>query len=162
MAESNFLSWFLRHQERHVPRVAGMLGPEDFEHRLLRERARSDRTGSHFALVTFNLPSRDEGEHRNDVMDRLARTIASRIRLSDVAGWYGTGDRIGMILPGTTKVGAAHLVQQIESALHAGLAGKARAGGVALALECKVFTYPSASIEPVEAANGHPQRRSVG
>src|SRR5690349_15550991 len=80
----------------------GLLPYGAFHRELKRQRAMRDRSGGSFALVVFIDPGagKDHGSH-----SKLAALIASRIRLSDVAGEYENGSKLGVILPDTDAKG---------------------------------------------------------
>jgi len=75
-------------------------------HRLLeQERARAERTGLEFSLLTFHVPAGEEGRR---LVPRLAAELSSRVRATDTVGWLDQG-RVGVLLPATIPPGAHRL-----------------------------------------------------
>ena len=102
---------------------------EDFERILLRERARSDRSGEVFSLVVFTVGGQPADL---EALAHLARILQQRLRLSDDAGRLG--DRqIGALLPATPAAGAWTVVGDVCVCVPAGLPLP----------DCAVYCYPS-------------------
>jgi len=82
----------------------------EFEAILRYERARADRAGSSFSLVTLEV----EGYHNKDnELKRLLQALRERIRTTDQLGWLD--DRtIGILLPSTDLEGAWIFVVNFE------------------------------------------------
>ncbi|WP_197526565.1 sugar transferase [Botrimarina colliarenosi] len=79
-----------------------MLSPERFELAAAAERMRVDRNGSVVSLLVVE-PSATKNSPK-DILD-LERMLASRLRLTDTAGWLRDG-RLGLLLPDTPESGA--------------------------------------------------------
>jgi lipopolysaccharide/colanic/teichoic acid biosynthesis glycosyltransferase len=96
---------------------------------LQRERMRSDRGNSTFALLTLNF------SHvlRASELHVLADVLSSRIRSTDDAGMLAV-DRVGIILPETPVAGAWKLANDLLALLPQPLRN----------VTCDVFTYPNA------------------
>lgn len=94
---------------------------------LLRERMRSDRGNSTFALLTLTFSH----SMRSVELNALAEILSARIRATDDAGML-SADRVGIILPETPEEGAWKLANDIVALLPQALRGVA----------CDVFTYP--------------------
>ena len=95
---------------------------------LQRERMRSDRGNSTFALLTLTYSHAMRGSE----LQVLAEILAARIRATDDAGVLAA-DRVGIILPETPVEGAWKLANDIVALLPQALRGVA----------CDVFTYPN-------------------
>lgn len=94
-----------------------LFGHRQFERQLLRERALADRMHTQFVLLVFALPSVEDRKSLASMMTLLGQTICRRIRMSDLAGWYGPGhERIGILLHATAQDDVNRLIDQIEKA----------------------------------------------
>jgi lipopolysaccharide/colanic/teichoic acid biosynthesis glycosyltransferase len=95
----------------------GLHSPSGVQRALLRERARTERSGDVFCCALFRL---DRGTREN--LQDLAGLIARRVRLTDEVGWFDP-DTVCAILPQTDEPGAhcfaadvvAQASQQIDS-----------------------------------------------
>ena len=89
----------------------GICSEEHFQRILRRERARSDRYGSPFSMLVFDLcycaPIASDRA-------RFIQKLVERIRPTDEIGWFRPGD-IGIILPNTLPSGALKLSEDICS-----------------------------------------------
>lgn len=81
--------------------LARIHGSAEFRRLVLRERARSDRSGEQFCLLVFE--SREEPSRRT--LRRLAMILAGRLRITDDLGWLDDG-RMAVLLPCTPPAGA--------------------------------------------------------
>jgi lipopolysaccharide/colanic/teichoic acid biosynthesis glycosyltransferase len=99
---------------------------------LSRECARSDRSGGGFALVVFRIG----GGRRiaSTFLRHLVRTLAARMRESDVIGWLDER-RVAAVLPATSAEGAGAFVASLHEAV----------GPHAPAPSCTIHTYPWSS-----------------
>ena len=127
------------------PAISGLLSSTDFERALLRERARSDRTGSHFLLLVLKVVHSDTQRERDEgTMHNLAQTVRERCRISDLAGWYrAENEQIGLILPATPPEAAHSLVLAIEAIFHDRTRRRTPPDRPLPEIACEVFTYPS-------------------
>jgi hypothetical protein len=114
----------------------GFLPYGAFHRELKRQRAMRDRSGGNFTLVVFRDPGngKDGSGH-----SKLAALIASRIRLSDIAGEYENGSKLGVILPDTDVKGAELFVAAMEDLLRREMNGRWRPESK---LHCEVSVYP--------------------
>jgi len=97
-----------------------LFGHRQFERQLLRERALADRMHTQFALLVFALPDLVDRKRIPSMMTLLGQTVCRRIRMSDLAGWYGPGhERIGILLHATAQDDVQNLIEQIEKAFQA-------------------------------------------
>jgi len=102
---------------------------EDFQTILRRERARADRGNKKFSLLVFEV----EGFDENSTFTKfLVKFLSSRVRLSDVIGWFNENN-IGILLPDTTSEGAYKLAEEIRQKVALTISSPA----------CKVYMYPS-------------------
>jgi lipopolysaccharide/colanic/teichoic acid biosynthesis glycosyltransferase len=92
-----------------------------------RERMRSDRFQSSFALLTLSFSSSMNGESAG-----LGRILRKRIRATDEAGFLSPR-RVGLVLPETPASGAWKLADDICHLLPANMQQP----------ECDVYVYPS-------------------
>ena len=102
---------------------------EDFQAILKRERARADRGNKKFSLLVFEVESFDAN---SSFAKFLVKFLSSRVRLSDVIGWFNENS-IGILLPDTTSEGAYKLAEEIRQKIALTLISPA----------CKVYMYPS-------------------
>ena len=123
----------------------GLLPYGMFQRELQRQRAMSDRSGGNFVLVVFSDPA-GAGTEGKSGPAKLAAVIASRIRLSDVAGEYDNHSRIGVILPDTDAKGAELFIEAVETLLRREMNGRWRPDSK---WHCEVSSYPQA--QPVVA-----------
>jgi lipopolysaccharide/colanic/teichoic acid biosynthesis glycosyltransferase len=123
----------LAHRLRHWTGASGkdvlasLLSPDQFRNLLGRERARSDRTGEPFALLTLGLaPTPDPSA----TACRLVKVLQKRLRVSDVAGWLD--GQVCVLLPDTGAEGAWTLADAVCKRIANGLPPC-----------CEVYVYPT-------------------
>jgi lipopolysaccharide/colanic/teichoic acid biosynthesis glycosyltransferase len=121
----------------------GFNSKHDFTLVLERERARADRNGHGFSLVTFKV-----GEGNQATADRLKQVLADRLRLTDELGWYDD-ERLGVLLFNTPREGAWNYANRVQAALLQ--TAPLQTAPLQAALlpvdplpECGVYTYPAA------------------
>lgn len=102
---------------------------EDFKAILRRERARADRGNKKFSLIIFEVKDLEENE---SLIRYIINMLSSRVRLSDVMGWFDEKS-IGILLPDTTQEGAQKLADEIRKKVALTISSPA----------CNVFMYPS-------------------
>jgi hypothetical protein len=73
----------------------GLQSPEQFQAVLKRERARSDRSGDPFSLLSLGVKDWESGR---TTLVRLARLLRRRLRATDEAGWIDSR-HIGIAMP---------------------------------------------------------------
>ncbi len=97
--------------------IPGFLSWNDFNHRIIQERSRTDRTNAPFTLVSFSLivpASNEENVHR--LLEILASVIRDRTRKSDIKGVHGKeNQKLGLILPNTNFEKASIVIQAVEA-----------------------------------------------
>jgi len=109
--------------------LPGIHTAEQFCTILEQERARADRKGHQFSMVVF-----DTGDLKAESIQaqHLACVLVKRIRLTDQVGWFD-GRRIGVVLPGTSVIGAWALADDVCQAITT----------KASPPKCTFYTYPS-------------------
>jgi lipopolysaccharide/colanic/teichoic acid biosynthesis glycosyltransferase len=120
-----------------------LLSAHHFGAALRRERLRSDRTLSQFAMLTLDFGKRGLSEQSQDAANEV---LQGRVRESDIAGWLDQR-KVGIILPDTSPAGAWKLADDLQSSL-------AERG---LRAKCEVYVYPSVNAEnqpSLDAAGG--------
>ena len=76
-------------------------------------------------------------------MHLLAQIVCQRARVSDIAGWYGPDhQRLGLLLPRTSREGGHRLIRDLEDRFHDRLAGDIARGRSLPRLSCDMFRYP--------------------
>jgi lipopolysaccharide/colanic/teichoic acid biosynthesis glycosyltransferase len=106
----------------------GFNSKHDFLFVLERERARADRNGHGFSLVTFKVADKAESA------DRLKQVLTDRLRLTDELGWYDD-ERLGVLLFNTPREGAWNYANRVQATL---------LQAADPLPHCSVFTYPAA------------------
>src|SRR4051794_7700757 len=81
--------------------------PREFSAMVCRERARADRSGGDFSVVTFRGGS-SPGEA--DVLRRVAKHLAERARIIDQYGWNGES-AVWLLLPHCPPTAAEKIAQ---------------------------------------------------
>ncbi|HEY2881898.1 MAG TPA: sugar transferase [Pirellulales bacterium] len=88
---------------------SNLLPPHDFRKLLIRERARSDRSGDRFSLIVFAPADGLEAHHLHVQLEEI---LSRRLRVTDQAGWLDA-QRLGVALPATSPRGAWHLAEDV-------------------------------------------------
>lgn len=125
-----------------------------FAQRLEEEVARSRRYHLPLSLLLIDLDgfkaANDRLGHRagDDVLRCVARTLSDGVRLMDVVARFG-GDEFTVILPNTTKVGAAVLAERLRVGIEAVAHGAAAVGAITASIG--VASLPDEDIDSPEA-----------
>lgn len=145
---------------RYLPRIGasrrngkrdplrGLLGVEQFQRTLRRERARTDRSGDAFSLLTLTPRER---RTLDQTLDFLADLLKDRLRLTDEAGWLSRRV-VGVVLPNTPAGGAWKLADDLCLAFPEALAPPL----------CAVYSYPSDFLTDEDRRAGTLWRLSEG
>jgi lipopolysaccharide/colanic/teichoic acid biosynthesis glycosyltransferase len=142
------LTWLSRYLPRIGALVAnrprdplrGLQAIEQFQRTLRRERARTDRSGDAFSLLTLTARER---RTREETFDFLADLLKDRLRLTDEAGWMSRR-AVGVVLPNTPASGAWKVADDLCLAFPDALAPPL----------CAVYTYPSSFLTEEERRTG--------
>lgn len=133
--------WAARSNRRSV---RGVHSRWQFRRVLVRERARSDRSGDRFSLIVFK--ARDLAT-ADTMWPRLTRILRQRLRLTDEMGWLD-GQLLGAVLPATPPRGAWKLADDI-----------CRQFEPHIVPLCSVYSYPS---ETDQLDRSIPESRRAG
>lgn len=111
---------------------------------LRQERARADRSGTTFVVISFDVEIKSRHQDlRPKTMQVLADCVSSCLRLSDVKGWlHDDGEVVAAILPGTTKEKSYIPVRRMEHLFFQKLDMKPFGRDDLPKLQCRVYTYP--------------------
>lgn len=96
---------------------------------LLRERARADRNHHEFSVIALEL---GKLKRNSDVLMRLHKFLNTRLRRIDEIGWF-TREQLGIVLPYTDSVSAAHLANEMRRQFQDVIAGE----------QVQIYAYPS-------------------
>lgn len=124
-----------------------------FVQRLEEEVARSRRYHLPLSLLLVDLDgfkaANDRLGHRagDDVLRGVAKTLSQGVRLMDVVSRYG-GDEFTVLLPNTTKVGAAVLAERLRVGLEVVGQGPAAAGAITASIG--IASLPDEAIDSPE------------
>lgn len=128
------MSWRLRLQNvlngalGSTPRepVRALYPPGEFRRLIVKERDRAGRHNAPFSLVLIQT----EGRGRPETPGAAVAPILRRLRTVDEIGWFDD-DRLGILLPYTTRAGALQLVECLREPLQSLGSGR-----------CEVYTFP--------------------
>lgn len=138
-----FHSWLRRSLPKPRPKntpYSIMLPPELLRRSLERERARADRTGDAFSMITLTPRFQEE---REKMIDYLATYFYKRLRITDEVGWLDD-DRMAVLLSFTRADGAWKVADDVVASVPEHLAPPL----------CAVFTYPCYTNGPDGAGSG--------
>jgi lipopolysaccharide/colanic/teichoic acid biosynthesis glycosyltransferase len=121
-------TWCSTHEGSGHAAIAGLCSAEQFWKTLHRERARTERSGMPFSLLTFT-PRQQSSAHAT--LSCLARILTMRLRLTDEAGWLDQW-QVGVVLPATGAAGAWKVADDVVRAFSDDV----------LPPLCKVYGYP--------------------
>ncbi len=117
--------------------AAGILPRDHFRRLIEYERYRSGRNNHEFSLVLIAMDA--DAKHSARSVARLKK-IARQLRQVDEVGWFDD-QRIGILLPYTSREGASLLMSRICHDLEAECSET---------LECHIFSYPDKQVFGVE------------
>ncbi len=121
-------AWCSAHEGGSEAALAGVCSVGQFWKTLRRERARTDRNGVPFSLLTFTPPQRSSA---SATLICLSRTLTERLRLTDEVGWLDEW-QVGVMLPATGAAGAWKVANDVVQAF---------SDDMLLPL-CRVYGYP--------------------
>jgi len=101
--------------------------PDQMQHILNRERARSDRNGRQFSLMLLEITPESKPGQVQEIIEKIMR----RVRCTDEVGWLSR-NCIGIIMPDTSEPGALTVAQYMEQAFNVEIVSRIR-----------VASYPS-------------------
>ncbi len=114
---------------RHESLLKKINTEEGFAGVLMRERARADRNGNGFSIVSFAL---DDQEVQSEAVRRFLGLLVERMRETDEIGWLGR-QHVGVLLFNTPMPGAHDFVRRLK--------GDGRLPGIPA--KVMVSTYPA-------------------
>ena len=154
MVLSDLMVRLRRVRQAHRSRSLRHLCPPDhFRKTIERERARTDRNGDPFSLITF---AAREPETSEDTFTHLVKILQGRLRRTDEIGWLDD-QHVAAVLPSTPLEGAAKVADDICLGFP----------DDRLPPQCEIYCYPSDYRIEVERAGRAPRRaetpaRSMG
>ena len=110
-----------------------LLGEALFKDALLRERRRSDRVGTPFAVL---LVDRGDGSSREFQWAPLLQAVAAVKRDVDVVGWLDRGEVLGLLLAEASGAGALKVLERVRREIRSRLGDSALA-----ALSLRLYTH---------------------
>jgi hypothetical protein len=119
----------------------GLLTRERFEEQLLIERARADRAGASFSLLTFRVASATDPEARETAGRVLAHVLLKRTRTIDTKGIYGEG--LGLIMPYTPSSKVDKVWENVSDSYKRRVVAELGGRLPVPELACEVYAYPS-------------------
>ena len=120
--------------------LAELLSPGQFRKLLERERARADRGGARFSLLSFTF-----ARPNNADLGFLVSVLKGRLRSEDDVGWLD-GSKVGALLPGTSSSGAWKVAKDVCLLMP----------GTVPAPVCTVYEYPAETGQDTTGKNGFP------
>lgn len=116
-----------------------LLPSETFDEYLTKERARADRGGNSFVLLTVDVCAARDSEAYEAAVGVVSTLLEERTRVIDIKGWFS--QRIGLILPLTTAEQAQIVWTHLEEAYKRKMTQSGYKDTVPLKSE--IYTYPS-------------------
>jgi hypothetical protein len=98
---------------------------EEFHSILVREKARADRTGQGFSVVTIEVFSLH-------AVTSFVNHLQQRFRASDDIGWFD-GNKLGVFLFNTAALGASQFVNKCRENMGDGFSS----------FKCSIYSYPN-------------------
>lgn len=119
----------------------GMLSRDRFEEQLLIERARADRAGASFSLLTFRVAAVADAEARQVARRVLAHVLMKRTRTIDTKGIYGEG--LALIMPYTPSSKVDTVWDNVNDSYKRRVVAELGGRLPVPELACEVYAYPS-------------------
>lgn len=144
-ASRGLFAWFTSRDKRNAPTEGAFLPAEIFEAQLNRERARADRSGSTFVVLTFKVELDQADRALTEGAERLlADTLTGELRLCDTKGWHANGTTsVAAILPNTSEFESYTPMRRAETAFRERFKRAFPGVSDAPQLQCGVHAYPS-------------------
>lgn len=121
--------------------IEGLLSFEAFDEQLLKERARSDRSGGAFCLLVIDIPLPRNTAAYQKAAWVLASVLHDRTRIIDTKGWFG--ERVAVILPNTAPVHIGKIWNNIQEIFAARMGAQTNNGANPPNIAYEVYAYPS-------------------
>jgi len=84
--------------------------------RMLRvERKRTERSHRRFVLMTIEFGNLLKGRNREQALDNIQRALSHATRDTDIQGWYGRGNAIGVIFTEVAETGEKSVVKALSA-----------------------------------------------
>jgi hypothetical protein len=116
---------FFLEEQTEENSVVEICSKEEFHDILVREKARADRNGHGFSLVTYEVPD-------VKVSPSLVAQLKQRIRTTDEIGWFDH-NTLGVFLYNTPAMGAWQFVNNSSE----------KRDDLFSARKCSVYSYPN-------------------
>jgi len=144
-ASRGLFAWFTSRDKRNASNEGSFLPADIFEAQLNRERARADRTGSSFVVLTFEVELDDSNRALTEGAERLlADTLTGELRLCDTKGWHVNGaTSVAAILPDTSEHESHTPMRRAESIFRERFKNAFPGVDQAPQIRCGVHAYPS-------------------
>jgi len=144
-ASRGLFAWFTSRDTRSKCKEGSFLPADVFEAQLNQERARADRSGSSFVVLTFELELDELNVSLSDPAERLlADTLLGELRLCDTKGWHMNGTTsVAAILPDTNEFESYTPVRRTESLFQERFKNAFPGVTESPQLRCGIHAYPS-------------------
>lgn len=144
-APRGLFAWFTSRDTRSTSKEGTFLPADVFEAQLNQERARADRSGSSFVVLTFELELDDANRAVTQGAERLlADTLTGELRMCDTKGWHVNGSTsVAAILPDTSEYESYTPVRRTESVFQEQFKNAFPGVKAAPQLRCGIHAYPS-------------------
>lgn len=138
---SFFQKWQSQDAEADEARPEGLLSSVRFEEQLLLERARADRAGASFSLLTFRIDAL-QAPDANAVAERvLAHVLVKQSRVIDTKGFYR--ESLALIMPYTPSAKAEVVWAKIQDSYKRRVVAELGGRLPAPEVQCEVYAYPN-------------------
>ncbi len=144
-ASRGLFAWFTSRDASNTAKEGTFLPADVFELQLNQERARADRCGSSFVVLTFKLELDEANASLTQGAERLlADTLSGELRLCDTKGWHVNGTTsVAAILPDTSEYESYTPVRRAESTFQERFKSAFPGVKEAPQLHCGIHAYPS-------------------
>jgi hypothetical protein len=139
-------SWFSRKETATTARAEStFLSAPVFQAHLNRERARSDRNGSTFVVLTMDVEGgREHAGIINESRHMLACCVDEVFRLCDTKGWHEqSGNQVAVIMPDADDRDTASPIRRTEDLFSKRFLAKYASLEAPPRLHCRVHNYPN-------------------